>query len=328
MNMQLRETDTRTVPPVKRRYSSIAPFTCAASSNAHEEHPERNEDTILIDRRRGLVGVFDGVGGEDAGDVASQLGARVIRRAWKHALQHQPPDHNIGLLMLRDDLDIQALLHQVLDEAQTAISDEGERRAKAAATTDEHASYPETTAVVAMLCQPSNQPDQRPEKKGYIMGYAHVGDSRIYLLRPDEPIQRLTRDDGYFTLKIKDHTISEEDALCIDQTIDADSLSKTEREIFDKRNGITQSLGHLNPKQTSITIHTAQTMIFPGDRVLLCSDGIHDNLTDAEIEAIVRGRARTTVARHLVQHALERSRETHLRAKKDDMSAVVITCNL
>jgi serine/threonine protein phosphatase PrpC len=324
MNMQLGETDSRTSFHVKRA-SGISPFTIATHSNAHEEHPERNEDTILVDRRRGLAAVFDGVGGEDAGDVASQLGARVIRRAWKRIVQQQYPHHNATLLRLSDDLDIEVLLHQLLDEAQSAISDEGERRAKAVATPPEHISYPETTVVVTVLCQ---RFDQSPDTKGYLMGYAHVGDSRIYLLRPGKPIQRLTRDDGYFTLKIKDHTISEEDALRIDQTTHAEQLTEAEREIFDKRNGITQSLGHLNPKQTSITIHTAQTMVFPGDRVLLCSDGIHDNLTDAELETIIRGRARTTVARHLVQRALERSHETHLRAKKDDMSAVVMTCNL
>ncbi len=75
------------------------------------------------------------------------------------------------------------------------------------------------------------------------------------------------------------------------------------------------------------TIHTAQTVIAPGDRMLLCSDGIHDNLTDAEIETIVPCGAHTVVARHLVQRALDRSREECLRAKKDDMSAIVITCN-
>lgn len=319
MNMQLGETDSRIVSSAKRRYASIAPFTFAAYSNAHEGHPERNEDTILVDRRRGLAAMFDGVGGEDAGEVASQLGARVIRRAWKRIVQQQYPDHNVALLRLSDDLDIEVLLHQLLDAAQAAISDEGDRRVKAATISQVHISYPETTVVVSAICQ-------SPDGKGYVMGYAHVGDSRIYLLRPGEPIQRLTRDDGYFTLKIEDHTISEEDALRIDQTTHAEQLTEAEREIFDKRNGITQSLGHFKPKRTSITIHTAQTMIYPGDRVLLCSDGIHDNLTDAEIEAIIRGRARTTVAYHLVQSALVRSRETHLRAKKDDMSAVVITC--
>lgn len=322
MNTHLKETNTRTSSLAKWRYSNIAPLTFASYSIAKEG--QINEDTMLIDRRRGLAAVFDGVGGVDAGEVASRLGAQVIRRAWKRLLQRQP-DHNACLLMLRDNLDIQTLLHQLLDEAQTAISDEGERRVKMNLTPDGKVSYPETTAVVAALCQPS---DQNHDQKGYIMGYAHIGDSRIYLLHPGEPLQRLTLDDGYATKKVREHAITEEDALRIDQTTHAEQLTETEREIFDKRYGITQSLGHLTAKQTSITIHTGQTMVYPGDRVLLCSDGIHDNLTDAEIEMIIRGRARTTVARHLVQYALERSRETHLRAKKDDMSAVVITCNV
>ena len=316
MDMQVNETHF----PV-RQISNMVPFTIATHSIAHAEHPERNEDTILVDRRRGLAAVFDGVGGEDAGEVASQLGANVIHRAWKRIVQQQQPDHKAALLRLHDTLDIQAFMYQLLDEAQLAISDEGERRVKAAGVPQEHISYPETTVVVSAICQ-------SPDEKCYILGYAHVGDSRIYLLRPGEPIRRLTLDDGYSTKKVLDHTISEGDALRIDQTTHAEQLTETEREIFDKRNGITQSLGHFKPKRTSITIHTAQTMIYPGDRVLLCSDGIHDNLTDAEIETIIRGRARTTVARYLVQHALERSRETHLRAKKDDMSAVVLTCNV
>ena len=282
MDMQVNETQFSV-----RQISNMAPFTIATHSIANEKHPERNEDTILVDRRRGLAAVFDGVGGEDAGEVASQLGAQVIRRAWKRLLQQQL-DHNACLPMLHDTLDIQTLLHQLLDEAQSAISDEGERRVKVVSTPPEHISYPETTVVASALCQ-------SPGEKGYSMGYAHVGDSRIYLLRPGEPLQRLTLDDGYSTKKVLDQSISEEDALRIDQATFAEQLTETEREIFDKRNGITQSLGHLNPKQTSITIHTAQTRIFPGDRVLLCSDGIHDNLTDAEIEMIIRGRARTTV---------------------------------
>ena len=313
-------TNPYRVTAAKRASSSVAPFTFAFHSIAHEGHPERNEDTILVDRGRGLASVFDGVGGVSAGEIASQLAARVISQAWRHTLQQQQPQNSSDLLMLHDDLDIQVLVHQLLEEAQAAISDEGDRRVKAAATPPEQVTYPATTAIVAVLCQHSG-------KKGYVIGYAHAGDSRIYLLRRDEPLQRLTRDDGYFLLKMQDQTLSEDDAFRIDQATHIDQLSETERAIFEKRNGITQRLGHFTPKAPSLTIHTAQTVIAPGDRMLLCSDGIHDNLTDAEIETIVRCGAHTVVARHLVQRALDRSREECLRSKKDDMSAIVITCN-
>ena len=318
-----------------------APLTYAYYTEAHEQHAERNEDCILVDRQRGLAAVFDGVGGSDGGEVASRLGVHTLRRAWKRFIHERRTDSSSHMYMLTDDLNIESMLREFLQEAQEAISAEGERRvgrfkrAKKAKETQEDAThpetkaegeekkdiYPETTVVVALLCQ-------QAEQDVYTMGIAHVGDSRIYLLRPGQPLQRLTSDDGFFTLKIQDSTINEEDALRIDQATEADQLTEIEREIFNKRNGITQSLGHLTHKKNpTLTIHTAQTLVIPGDHILLCSDGIHDNLTDAEIETILRREARTTVARQLVQCAINRSHEECLRAKRDDMSAIVITCN-
>src|SRR5712692_1823770 len=146
-----------------------APLTFAFCTEAHEQHPERNEDTILVDRQRGLVAVFDGVGGAKAGEVASQLGARTIRRAWKRVVRQQQPDNSSNLLMLNSELDIQIILHELVQEVQEAISTEGERRVnrvKKAKATQEDAKkpetkaegeeekdkYPETTAAVALLC--------------------------------------------------------------------------------------------------------------------------------------------------------------------------------
>lgn len=322
---------------------NMASFTFARATKAHEGHPERNEDMLLVDAERGLAAVFDGVGGSEGGEVASRLGARTIRGAWKRFLPQRQPEHSPELLILNNDLSIEPILCDLVQEAQDAINAEGERRAERAkkaretltkeengnaeekAGGEEHEepkeSYPETTVAAVLLCR-------QVGVDGYVLGVAHVGDSRVYLLREGQPLQRLTRDDGYFTLRIEDSTINEEDALRIDQATEAEQLNDTEREIFHKRNGITQSLGHREYKKNPIpTIHTAQTTVMPGDRILLCSDGIHDNLTDNEIEALLRQAARTTVARHLVQSAIDRSHEECLRAKKDDMSAIVITCN-
>ncbi|MDQ6643125.1 MAG: SpoIIE family protein phosphatase, partial [Chloroflexota bacterium] len=77
------------------------------------------------------------------------------------------------------------------------------------------------------------------------------------------------------------------------------------------------------------TIHINQVAVYPGDRILLCTDGIHDNLNDEEIEDIMRTGARTTTARLLIEHSIRRSHEernTTVRAKPDDMSAIVMTC--
>lgn len=57
--------------------------------------------------------------------------------------------------------------------------------------------------------------------------------------------------------------------------------------------------------------------------MILCTDGLHDNLADREIGELVQ--TYDTVGAHLlVQAAFERSLQRHVRAKRDDISAIVI----
>ncbi|HZR40710.1 MAG TPA: PP2C family serine/threonine-protein phosphatase [Ktedonobacteraceae bacterium] len=295
--------------------STRAPFTFARYSIPHEEHPERNEDTLLVDQQRGLAAVFDGVG-YGPGQVASRLAARVIRQGWQRTLA--PLQSAPAFLDSCNALGLPTTLQQLVQEANQQILIQGVRRARIKKQSSEDEDrHPETTAALAVFCRASN------DAHVYTMTYAHVGDSRIYLLREGQPLRRLTKDDGYFSLLLRKGMISEDDALRIDQAISADELSETERSYFDRRNGITQALGDGEP-----TIHVAQIEILPDDRILLCTDGIHDNLTDLELEELLKSGARTTVAKLLAQRAIERSHEDSavtIRAKKDDMSAIVIS---
>lgn len=61
-----------------------------------------------------------------------------------------------------------------------------------------------------------------------------------------------------------------------------------------------------------------------GDRILLTTDGIHDNLTSAEIAALLDDSDPDGAAEALIAAARERSVSSHFRAKPDDMSVVVI----
>jgi PPM family protein phosphatase len=118
--------------------------------------------------------------------------------------------------------------------------------------------------------------------------------------------------------------VEEEDARRIDQAMRSEKLSEVEFSYFRLRGGITQALGGPVPP----TIHVNHIPIVIGDRILLCTDGIHDNLIDDEIETILRNSPRDAAARNLVEHSLHRSREERhisIRAKPDDMSAIVIT---
>jgi protein phosphatase len=107
--------------------------------------------------------------------------------------------------------------------------------------------------------------EQDPEKRGMsttisalLVGEsmcfaAHVGDSRVYRLRDREVLQ-VTEDHTLINYKLKHGLITEEEA--------ATAKGK---------NVITRAVGH----KDHVQIDTADLDIEPGDRFLLCSDGLH-----------------------------------------------------
>ncbi len=287
--------------------SRFTPFTFARYTVACERHPNRNEDSLLTDEYSGLAAVFDGVGGSAAGEIASQIAAHATRHSWKQALlDQQKKAHSL----LEDCEKACTIIEELVIAADEQVRTEGAHRAG----TNDLA----TTVALAALCQPQGRRD-------YTLVYAHVGDSRIYLLRPHESLKRLTSDDGLLAKLVENQIINETDALRIDQAMRADQLSDTEYSYFRLRGGITQALG--GPQAPAI--HLDQVTVYPGDRILLCTDGIHDNLTDEEIETIMRTSPRPSVARLLIEQSIARSqqaRDMTVRAKPDDMTAIVITC--
>jgi PPM family protein phosphatase len=291
--------------------SEATPFIFARHTVACERHPTRNEDSFIMDERSGLTAVFDGVGGSAAGEIASQTAARSTRHAWKRILlQLQKGRKARGVLEDCGQADLCNVLEEIIGEADEQVRTEG---AKRAGTSDLA-----TTVAMAVFCRQGNS-------KGYTMVYAHVGDSRVYLLRDQGALKRLTSDDGLLAKLVENEIVNDADALRIDQAMRANQLSDTEYSYFRLRGGITQALGGPLPP----TIHTNQVDVFPGDRILLCTDGIHDNLTDEEIEEILRTSTRTSAPRLLVERSISRSheeRDTTIRAKPDDMSAIVLTC--
>lgn len=95
--------------------------------------------------------------------------------------------------------------------------------------------------------------------------WAHVGDSRLYLLRRGQA-QRLTRDDSL-----------------VQQLVDAGLLSEQEARTHPKRNQLLAALGGSAP----VNVHLADEALAlrDGDAFLLCSDGWWGELEAADIEA-------------------------------------------
>jgi len=99
---------------------------------------------------------------------------------------------------------------------------------------------------------------------------AWVGDSRAY--RYDGELHQLTRD----------HSV-------VQELIAAGALDPELAATHPGRNIITQALGAGEPG--SLKVGTARGEIGPGDRFLLCSDGLHGEIGDRQIEAILAAEA-------------------------------------
>ncbi len=306
------------------------PFTFVRSSIASEEHQEHNEDYVIADRSRGLAAVFDGVGGITGGEIASEIAARSIHARWKRLIQCQTKNQpgplptgqdgqHIRLLVDDGSIDVAALIRGLIEDAHAQIQSEGVQRVKNQYSGLPEPLTPKTTVALVALHRTNRS-------IGYSMVCAWVGDSRVYLLPDQQALIRLTSDDGLLTELVKAGLLAENIAKRIDQATRPWNLSSVERLFFEKRNGITQALGDELAPVAHVTVAT----VAPGDRLLLCTDGIHDNLTDDELETLLRQSARTTVAKHIVTAAAARSRQDvveNMRAKPDDMSAIVITCH-
>jgi protein phosphatase len=297
-------------------------FARATAASAH--HPERNEDALLLDRQRGLAAVFDGVGGSVAGEVAARLAAREIGRGWRRLLAgwHAPGEahgeaHGEAPPTLDATVDVAATLASLVSQAHDAIMRVELPDAPGDERRESGAEDAATTAAVAAITRVRRA-------RGARVAVAWVGDSRVYLLRANGPLLRLTSDDGLLAKLVLAGVLSEDDATRIDQAVAAEELSDLDQSLFNRRNGITQSVGGPRPPD----VHVAQAALRSGDRLLLCTDGIHDNLTDRELEQALRRGGRTTAARALVALARERSCEESaaaMRAKPDDMTALVIS---
>ena len=95
---------------------------------------------------------------------------------------------------------------------------------------------------------------------------ANIGDSRAYILR-----------DGEMTQLTIDHTY-------VNKLVNAGTLSKSEARLHPHKNIITKALGstkHTDPDFYRFDLHE-------GDRILLCTDGLHGELTDDEIASILK----------------------------------------
>jgi len=112
---------------------------------------------------------------------------------------------------------------------------------------------------------------------------AQVGDSRVYLTRDGKTAQ-LTEDHTLVNFRLKLGLITAEEA--------ANAPGK---------NVITRAVGH----QDYVEVDTIDLETRPGDRFMLCSDGLHGYLIDGELDELMAGE-REAVANRFIEMANER----------------------
>jgi serine/threonine protein phosphatase PrpC len=139
--------------------SNNVPVEAAAiSDRGLSEKRPLNEDSYLSDPARRIFAVADGVGGAQAGEVASRTAVEVLDEAFRHQV---------------DGADIEDLMEIAIQRANSSIFQMAHEHAKLSAM---------ATTVVALHLD------------GHVATIGHVGDSRLYRLSPDGGLHRETAD--------------------------------------------------------------------------------------------------------------------------------------
>jgi protein phosphatase len=192
-----------------------------------------NEDNFYLDEKLGLLVVADGMGGHASGETASKLAVNIIK------------DYFLGTQKLIGDYDqsysaATNKLNSAIRLANQAVFE--------AAESSPSLKGMGTTIAAALIT------DNR-------LSIAHIGDSRIYLLRYGD-IEQLT----------DDHSI-------VNEQVKRDIITKEEAARSDMKNILTKALGIAPEVEADLN----ELSLFDGDCLLLCSDGLSNMVTDSSM---------------------------------------------
>ena len=222
---------------------------------------ERNEDAFLVDESLGLFVVADGMGGHAGGDIASRLAVETLAARLREA--SADPDGPFAASVPLPESPLPDLLRVAVEASCAAIF----RRAQA-----EPALMGMGTTVTALLL------------RGTDAFFAHVGDSRAYLIRGDL-VQQISEDHSFVNEQVKAGVITEEEAR-----------------VSRFKNIITRSVGF----EEEVLVDLMGLVAEPGDRFVLCSDGLANLVDDEEIRDVARALPIEEVPGALIALANER----------------------
>jgi protein phosphatase len=257
--------------------------------SAHATHPglvrQNNEDCIRTDDNLGIYLLADGIGGHNAGEVASALAVETAYSVLRTNISHTDVEGYFELMVHA----MHTAHWEIVSKSQSNLM----------------LNRMGTTLVVAVF----------REDKAYIV---NAGDSRCYLYQNGSPSPLLesfddaqdrspfTEAGNTFRRLTNDHTVGDQllaSGICISE------IPKR------KFHTLTKSVGCGDPPYPDFSIAELKQ----GDLILICSDGLTDMLSDSEIETVLAngGASLDTLAVDLVNAA-------NAKGGRDNISIVLV----
>jgi protein phosphatase len=199
-------------------------------------------------RKGRLAIVADGMGGHEGGEEASHLAVETVRQAYRETAGDPQKALLVGFQSAHEQIQRHAREHSRLSGMGTTCT--------AVAVTDTYLSY------------------------------AHVGDSRLYLLRSGT-LTRMTSDHSHVTDLVDAGIVRPQDAE-----------NHPDRHVLSRAMGIGDDLQPEVPQEP--------ILLRAGDILLLCTDGLWSLLSDEELLEPLQNLPPTDACKELVRRAKER----------------------
>ena len=200
-----------------------------------------NEDNLYLDQSTGLFIIADGMGGHASGEIASKIAVDVIKDYFNNTKDGQPP---IVGQYREDYTETTNAIGSAVRLANMAIYEAAKRDSKLRGM---------GTTVVAVLLKENR------------LSIAHVGDSRMYLVRAGD-IEQLT----------DDHSV-------VYEQFKRELITKEEADTSDMKNILTRAVGIAH----DVEVDFNELTLTDGDILILCSDGLSSMVSDQDILSVV-----------------------------------------
>jgi protein phosphatase len=239
-------------------------FDLAVLSDAGTERPD-NEDAcgyFIESPQAALLAVADGIGGYEGGEIASRMAVELTLDAYRQSPSAWGAATRLHRAMQRANIEIH---HRAI--AVPALRRMG------------------TTLTAAAI-------------EGGRLSAAHVGDSRLYLLRRGRILQ-ITRD----------HTV-------VAEHVRTGLMTAAHARNHPERSMLSRSMGH----ELIVSADRFTMPLVQGDRLLLCSDGLYNVLDERELGRLLRVDDAAAACKALIEAA-------NALGSADNLTAAVFMMN-